>query len=168
MLIESLVAAQQLALEANAFDYDFETPTTKREEPGDDGVFDIGFRKGTAPNQIKIHPFGEGPPGSVFVMRLSAWTVFGTDTNKWVWSKSLLAQLNVTLGNQRGFDGALIKDFEFLAGAIGVAAGAASVYNPPYFGVACAFVPLFGCHKLQFEFNNLGQNIAMNAIWSRA
>lgn len=169
VLIDSLASAQSLALPANSTGYVFGLDAnTTRTEPTGDGIVTMGWQSDRVPNAIRVHPFAEGSPGQAFGLRVYAWNVFGSNPSTWVWTRSILAQVLCIIGVQRGFPGAVIQDQERFAGYVSGMIGSVSVYNPPPGGVACATVPIFGSHKIQFEFSNGNIPIAMNALWARA
>lgn len=149
---------------------------------GETGSWEAGKTGETTAERLRVMPYAEGEPGSLFWVRLYGWQRFGAVGGpQTVWMPTLLVQFACVVGTLGGpsLMGAgnpfNLGPMEYLAGEMAVITGGVGgegkVRSP---GIdsgfpAWALVELDGAQKFQFGFQAPEDNvIGMNAFWARA
>ena len=148
------------------------------------GIWGAGTGGDRAPYRIKLFPYCEGNPGSMFRMRLYGWDHIGVDPFAFVWLPYLIAEFTciactrggppAAVAGQQAFR--LIAETErfcdtmtLTAGTLGVSQvdGVVCSTGPGTNLIAWAIVDLAGCRKFQFDFEQTDP-VTMNVLWSKA
>ncbi len=148
-------------------------------------VVNLGHGGGLTVQRIKIMPFCEGPPGSIFWTTIFGWSPVGTveeDPTKAAWLFNLLAQFMCVAGDIHGpqpldnvqTTNALLPG-ENLCDGLSLTAGVLGLNgfinsNFPGTGIpAVAAIEVFGAKKVSFDFSfpQEIQPIGMNCFMSR-
>lgn len=153
------------------------------------GVFDLGQGGGTSSQRVKVMPFCEGQPGSVFWTTVYGWNpVQGDETNplKAAWIFNLLAQFMCVVGDIKGPEpvdnvqttNALLKgervcdSLSLVGGVLGLSGFICSSFPGSGYPAYAAF-ETFGARKVSFDFacEDPGMvgfpGLGMNCFWAR-
>ena len=153
-MFERLSLPLSRVLEENSQNVDFDDWGPRATEPVGDGVYVDGLGGATSKLALLLVPFGVGAPGSKFRIRVHSWRhVGGSTAANVLWIPLLLAELEVTLGTQRGLSNKVVNEAESFADTIRLVAGDLSFYGSITEGpIAHASIDLRGGQKFSFDF----------------
>ena len=149
-------------------------------EPSGDGLLPaLGVDGANVAARLFVAPFGTGPSGMSFSVRLVGWRLSGTSPAiVWI-GPFLLAEFLCVTGDLTGpptnfAQAPLLTDTEWLcdqmaltAGSVGPEYGEVVSPGPGSSLAAFALIELRGCQRFQFDFAQVDA-VGMNAFWARA
>lgn len=135
--------------------------------------------------RIVVQPYGDGPPGYQFSVRVFAWNRIGDNLVKAIWTGSLLCELLCTIGDisvpDTGVEvqnGPVIGPAMRFCDSIVPSAGSLGITGFAYScgagsGILAQVIMETNCPRLlSFDFNgwdaqgNTDTNVQMNALWA--
>jgi hypothetical protein len=140
------------------------------------GIFNlVPGGRGLVPEWLLVSFFGAGSDNNTFDSRIIGWDRIGSSPNNVLWVPRILASLSCTVSAMVGVAGQQVVDTDrfvdtivvnsvapqpFYPGVDGTPAafyrGTIKVFSPANDLMAWALVPLYGCEKIQFDFDMTG------------
>ena len=177
MLFEtrSTYLTKAMATNSQATEYAVIAPATT--EPTSDGCIAVTSGGIISPNRIMIFPYADAAPGSQFTFRLHYWNHVGQDPASYVWVPMLLVEVLCALADVAGppdtnnpLARLILSSERFcdnlvaVRGSYGVGGDVVNGSVTP----SAIMIELKGARRLQFDFQQIDPNVAMNALWAFA